>query len=249
MAKLGVNQAPVTFSLYVLALNAMNIYLDEDLIERVRGGVPWSYRLWEPEQVVVVLGRSNKAAVEVYEQRCQDDDIPILRRRGGGGTVVLSPGIIVISLVKHVQRQFFFQEYFRQINSLIIEALQRLGIQNLSQQGHSDICLQERKILGSSMYGSKNLIFYTASLMVANDLGLIDRYLRHPSQEPDYRRGRSHQEFLTTINYAYPDISIQNVKTSLDTFLLSNCLGWEGRLSLESRRKIGRTNQSQPQGL
>jgi lipoate-protein ligase A len=197
----------------------VNISLDEDLIEQVRGGVSWTYRLWEPEQVVVVLGRSNKAAVEVYEQRCQEDGIPILRRRGGGGTVVLSPGILVISLVKQVQRQFFFQEYFWQINSLIIAALEHLGIQNLSQQGFSDICLQDRKILGSSMYGSKNLIFYTASLMVANDLALIDRYLKHPSQEPDYRRGRSHQEFLTTINQIYPGISIPDIKTSLDTVL------------------------------
>lgn len=197
----------------------MNISLDEDLIEQVRGGAPWVYRLWEPEQVVVVLGRSNKAAVEVYEQRCQEDGIPILRRRGGGGTVVLSPGIIVISLVKQVQRQFFFQEYFWQINTLIIEALQHLEIQNLSQQGFSDICLQDRKILGSSMYGSKNLIFYTASLMVANDLALIDRYLKHPSHEPDYRRGRLHQEFLTTIHHVYPDLSIPDIKTSLDTVL------------------------------
>jgi lipoate---protein ligase len=198
----------------------MNAHLDEDLIERVRGGIPWTYRLWEPEQVVIVLGRSNKAAVEVYEQHCQDDGIPVLRRRGGGGTVVLSPGIMVISLVKQVQRQFFFQEYFRQINTLIIEALQHLGIQDLSQQGHSDICLQDRKILGSSMYGSKNLLFYTASLMVANDLTLIDRYLKHPSQEPDYRRGRPHQEFLTTISHVYPDISLQDVKNSLDRLLL-----------------------------
>lgn len=199
----------------------MNSNLDEDLIERVRGGVPWAYRLWEPEQVVIVLGRSNKAAVEVYEERCQDDDIPIVRRRGGGGTVLLSPGIIVISLVKQVQRQFFFQEYFWQINNLIIAALQSLGIEGLSQQGHSDICLQDRKILGSSLYGSKNLIFYTASLMVANDLALIDRYLKHPSQEPDYRRGRSHREFLTTINHAYPSISMQAIKISLETFLLT----------------------------
>ncbi|MEW5961816.1 MAG: hypothetical protein AB1801_29195, partial [Chloroflexota bacterium] len=186
------------------------------MIERVRGGVPWAYRTWEPERVVVVLGRSNQAAVEVYEQRCQDDEVPIWRRRGGGGTVVLSPGIVVISLVKQLQPQLHFQEYFWQINTFIIDTLQHLGIQELSQQGHSDICLRDRKILGSSIFGSKNLLFYTASLMATNDLALIDRYLKQPSREPDYRRGRSHQEFLTTISHVYPDISVQAVKTSLD---------------------------------
>lgn len=196
----------------------MNADFDEDLLARVRSGIPWGYRLWEPQQVVVVLGRSNQATVEVEEQLCQNDSIPILRRRGGGGTVVLSPGIVVISLVKQVSHLYFI-EYFWKINNFIIDALQYLGIEALSQQGHSDICLRDRKILGSCMYGSQNLLFYTASLMVDNDLALIDHYLKHPSREPDYRRGRSHQEFLTTIHYAYPHISVQKVITSLDTLL------------------------------
>jgi lipoate-protein ligase A len=70
------------------------------------------------------------------------------------------------------------------------------------------------------MYGSKNLLFYTASsLLVADNFTLIDRYLRHPSKEPDYRQGRSHQEFLTTIGQVYPHLSAQDVKTGLDTLL------------------------------
>ncbi len=42
------------------------------------------------------------------------------------------------------------------------------------------------------MYRSRDLLFYTASLMIANDLMLLDRYLKYPSKEPDYRKGRSH---------------------------------------------------------
>ncbi len=49
------------------------------------------------------------------------------------------------------------------------------------------------------MYRSRDLLFYTASLMIANDLMLLDRYLKYPSKEPDYRKGRSHLEFVTTI--------------------------------------------------
>jgi lipoate-protein ligase A len=191
---------------------------DEDLLARVRAGIPWEYRLWEPEQVTVVLGRSNQVTIEVDEPQCRMDAVPILRRRGGGGTVVLSPGIVVISLVKQAPH-LYFAEYFWKINTFIIDTLQRLGIEALSQQGDSDICLGDRKILGSSMYGSQNLLFYTASLMVDNDLALIDRYLKHPSQEPDYRRGRSHQAFLTTIRRACPHLSVQDVITSLDALL------------------------------
>lgn len=195
------------------------INLDEDLINRVRGGEKWAYRTWEPDWIAVVLGRSNQAALEVHEARCLEDGVPVIRRRGGGGTVVLSPGMVVISVVIQVDHQLHFQEHFWRINTFIIEALQTLGIAGLSQQGHSDICLGSHKILGSSMYGSRNLLFYTASLMIANDLSLIDRYLRHPSKEPDYRQGRSHQEFLITIGRDYPHLTVTKVKAGLDAHL------------------------------
>lgn len=192
---------------------------DEDLIEQVREGAVWTYRSWEPERIVVVLGRGNHAEREVWQDRCQDDQIPIIRRRGGGGTVVLSPGVLVLSLVKRVQHQYHFHEYFQQINTYIIAALESLGISNLNQQGYSDICVCNRKILGSSMYRSRDILFYTASLMIANDLRLLDRYLKHPSKEPDYRKGRSHLEFVTTIELECPALSFKQIQQSVDSIV------------------------------
>lgn len=189
---------------------------DEDLIERVRAGAAWAYRSWEPAQIVVVLGRGNQAEHEVWQERCQEDMVPIIRRRGGGGTVVLSPGTLVISLVKRVQHQYHFHEYFQQMNTYIIEALESVGISHLNQQGYSDICIRDRKILGSSMYRSRDILFYTASLMIANDLTLLDRYLKHPSKEPEYRQGRSHLEFVTTIALEYPRLAFAHIQQSID---------------------------------
>ncbi len=191
--------------------------LDEDLIELVRAGEPWLYRSWEPEQLVVVLGRGNILEKEVHHNRCRQDQVPVLRRRGGGGTVVLAPGILVISLVKRVKQRYHFSAYFQQINTYLIEALESLGIAELKQQGHSDICLGDRKILGSSMYRSREILFYSASLMVSNELYAIERYLKHPSKEPEYRRGRNHQEFLSTIACEYPEMSLEIVKSTVDS--------------------------------
>jgi lipoate-protein ligase A len=190
--------------------------LDEDLLEQVMKGAAWAYRSWEPEKRMVVLGRGNAASKEVFEEQCTLENVPILRRRGGGGTVLLAPGNLVVSLVKQVQHQFRIQEYFRQINGYIIKALHSLGVQQIYQRGHSDLCLNDRKILGSSMYRKKHLLFYTASLMISNDLAEIDRYLKHPSKEPDYRQGRSHAEFLTTLSREYPEITVTRAKTAID---------------------------------
>lgn len=192
---------------------------DEDLIEQVRQGSPWSYRSWQPEGIIVVLGRANQAELETWQERCQEELVPIIRRRGGGGTVVLSPGTLVISLVKRVRYQYHFQEYFHRINDYIIEALTSLDIHDLQQQGHSDICIRDRKILGSSMYRSRDILFYTASLMIANDLTLLDRYLKHPSKEPEYRKGRLHAAFVTTIAREYPHLAYAQIQQTVDETL------------------------------
>jgi lipoate-protein ligase A len=194
--------------------------LDADLLESVKAGEPWAYRSWEPKKVAVVLGRSNKVETEVYEDRCKADRVPILRRRGGGGAVVLSPGVLVVSLLAHVKERYHFREYFGRINEYLIEGLTMAGLTELDQRGISDICLRQRKILGSSMYRSKDVLFYTASLMVSNDAQLLDRYLKHPSKEPDYRQGRIHRDFVTTIQQEYPETELQTIQQLLDEALL-----------------------------
>lgn len=199
----------------------MSNNLDDDLLEAVRLGTPQAYRSWEPHAPCVVLGRGNSAEQEVYEDRCQRDGVPILRRRGGGGTVVLSPGVLVVSLVKLVKHPYHFAEYFLQINNIIIDALRGCGVEHLHQRGISDICLGDRKIVGSSMYRSKLLLFYTASLMVENDVTLLDHYLKHPSKEPEYRRGRPHREFVTTLAAAHPGLTVATVQPTIDRLFLS----------------------------
>ena len=193
---------------------------DEKLLARLQSGdIAVGCRIWEPPDVSVVLGRSNQAANEVEIARCQQAQIPILRRRGGGGTVLLAPGVLVITLVKRVKRRYHFQEYFQQVNAVLIAALMQLGVCGLTQRGISDICLDDRKILGSSMYRPQDILFYTASLMVANDVRLLDVYLKHPSKEPAYRQGRSHQHFVTTLASAYPALSVATLNTHLAAFL------------------------------
>ncbi len=196
----------------------MQLHHDEALLEQVRQGtIPWAYRSWQPAGLAVVLGRGNSPSVEVHEERCREERVPVVRRRGGGGTVLLYPGILVISLIKRVAHYYQFKHYFEHVNGYIIEALEGLGIADLNQQGHSDVCIGNRKILGSSMYRSKTILFYTASLMVSNELDVIDRYVKHPSQEPDYRKGRRHQEFLTTVTREYPQMTFDAVQQAVDT--------------------------------
>jgi lipoate-protein ligase A len=108
---------------------------------------------------------------------------------------------VVLALVTEVGSPFRNREYFQAVNGLFREALGGLGIEpaRISDRGISDLAIGERKILGSSIYRRRLTLFYQGSLLVDNDLKLFDRYLGFPSRVPDYRRGRGHGEFCTTL--------------------------------------------------
>ena len=176
-----------------------SVLVNDDLLEEyARGGKP-VFRLYEPQAAVVVLGAGRRAEEDVLTAYAEADGVPVLRRRGGGGTVVLSPGQAVLALVTEVDSPFHNREYFQRINEWIREALAGLGVEAVEHRGISDLAIGERKILGTSLYRRRRLLFYQASLLVCCDLSLFERYLAVPSRAPEYRRGRSHAAFCTTL--------------------------------------------------
>jgi lipoate-protein ligase A len=168
--------------------------------------------------VWVVLGAGRKAEEDVLEEQVVADRVPLRRRRGGGGTVVLSPGQAVLALVTEVPSPFRNREYFWAINHWIREALDELGVPaaRIQDRGISDLALGERKILGASLYRRRRILFYQGSLLVNNDLALFDRYLRVPSRVPDYRQGRGHGEFCTTLAREGYSLPVARVMVSLE---------------------------------
>jgi lipoate-protein ligase A len=115
----------------------------------------------------------------------------------------------VVSLGCWVKEQFQNTLYFSLINQAVINSLGAVwpNLNGLSQAGISDITMGDKKIAGTSLFRSRNYLLYQASLLVDLDRELVSRVLRHPTKEPDYRHGRSHGEFLTSLMTAEPKIS------------------------------------------
>jgi lipoate-protein ligase A len=176
--------------------------VNEDLLARYEAERAAAYRLYEPEAVSVVLGAGRRGKGDLVEESVAADGVPILARKGGGGTVVLSPGMAVLALVTEVASPYRNREYAVQINGWIREALSGLGVTGLEDRGISDLALGDVKIVGTSIFRRRLILFYQASILVENDIGLFARYLTYPSSVPDYRAGRGHDAFCTTLRRA-----------------------------------------------
>ena len=191
--------------------------VNEDLLDRYRqSGVP-VYRLYEPPALCAVLGASGKPEQDLLVQNLEADGVPWMKRRGGGGTVILGPGQVVLALVTSVESPYRNREYAAEINSWIVDSLALLGVTGVRPEGISDLAIAGKKIVGTSLYRTRLVLFYQASLLVSNDISVFTRYLAMPAKVPEYRAGRSHEEFCTTIaREGYPG-TVQEVISAMES--------------------------------
>lgn len=151
-------------------------------------------------ETVVVVSRSRSPEREVFFDRCRQDDVPVVLRPSGGGAVVLAVGVLTASIVTRPQGAGHGADReFSRFCRRVCEALERCGVSGIQMRGVSDLCLGDRKIAGTALRLWQGLVLFQVSVLVTMDLSLIDRYLPMPSREPDYRQGRGHREFVTSL--------------------------------------------------
>jgi lipoate-protein ligase A len=175
--------------------------------------------VWQPAKMVVVLGASNKIETSVIIENAEADGVEVMKRPSGGESVVLSPRMLAVSVAFETTELKDPHQYFTKINSAIIKSLQACGIQNLHSKGISDIAIGEKKILGSSIYRASGRLLYHAVLNVSEDVSVFGRYLKHPAKEPDYRKNRRHDEFVTSLAAAGFNCDMDILKNALEVNL------------------------------
>lgn len=194
----------------VLSYNLPDSLLIDPLAEKS------DFHFWIPDRTYLVLGQSNRASRSLYENRVLEDEVPVYKRPSGGESVILTPKTLVISVRLISDKLENPQVYFRKINGAIIQGLEKLGIKNVGYRGISDITIGHKKILGSSIYRKKKMVFYHSVMNISEDISLIGKYLQHPPKEPDYRKGRDHKDFVTSIHEAGYPIEIEAIRNELN---------------------------------
>lgn len=174
----------------------------EDVLEAPGDG--FAQRVWIPHEPVLVLGNSQSPEIELHVDAVEADGVPVYQRKGGGGTVLLAPGCVCLAVRFPKRADWGIHDYFAAGNGLLAAAVAAVsglravprGISDLAVAGETGI---ERKISGSSLYMPRGGALYLASLLVSARIADWDRYLKHPSREPDYRAGRGHGAFVVNV--------------------------------------------------
>ena len=177
---------------------------------------------WQPDAIYLVLGQSNSADESLNTEEVEKDQVLVYKRPSGGQTVILTPNTLVISTTVTAEKFVNPDVYFRQINSLIISILENSGIKNIHHKGISDIAVGEKKILGSAIYRNHQKVFYHSVLNVSERTDIMERYIKHPAKEPDYRKGRPHADFVTSLQAEGYKITIKNIKHLFDNHNINN---------------------------
>jgi lipoate-protein ligase A len=173
---------------------------DDDLIQAARRDGKDRVRVYRLSDTVVVLGSGSRPDVELNLETCESDRVPVLRRRGGGCAVVLDPGNVIVSVVATGIPFGRNRRRFDLLTGWLADGLERIGVPGVTQAGICDLTVGDKKIGGACIHRSRDLLYYSVSLLIDPDLDRVARYLKHPPREPEYRRGRKHGEFMGSLS-------------------------------------------------
>lgn len=203
---------------------AANLACDEALLdacEEHAGGEV--LRFWESPEYFVVVGYSNHLAREVDVEACRQDNIAILRRCSGGGTVLQGPGCLNYSLILRIDSNEALQT-ITGANRFIMhrhrEAISQLLGRDARVQGHTDLSLEGLKFSGNAQRRQKQSLLFHGTFLYNFDHGLMEKFLRMPTREPDYREHRSHDQFVMNL-----PLSASSLKSAL-------CAAWSANAVL-----------------
>jgi lipoate-protein ligase A len=151
-----------------------------------------------------VLGRGSQGEEEVDLAACRRLGVPVLRRSSGGAAVVVGPGCLMYAVILSYELRpelRMLDAAHRFVRGRVAEAASAC-VSHIAPAGTSDLVVtrkEPRKFSGISLRCKRTHFLYHGTLMYDFDIGLIEKCLRMPPREPEYRAGRSHTRFLSNL--------------------------------------------------
>ncbi len=181
----------------------LNLACDEAILDLCESGFEEEIlRFWEPTEYFVVLGYTNKLLENINAATCSSLQIPVLRRCSGGGTVVQGPGCFNYTLVLDSLQNPELTSIGSTTNFVLSrhrEVIEQIAQEPVLLSGISDLTIRNLKFSGNAQRRKKRFILFHGTFLIGMDIALIEKVLLHPTEEPEYRGGRSHESFLINL--------------------------------------------------
>lgn len=188
-----------------------NILYDDVLLTMAEEGLTGNtLRIWESPICFVVLGRTGKVEEDLNFETLRKDAVPVLRRSSGGGTVLQGAGCLNFSFIlsKEVNSDLAdLRRSYHVILEGVLTVLRELKISAVFRP-ISDLALahSEKKFSGNAQRRGRKFILHHGTILYEFDLALVSRYLTMPQDVPQYRKGRSHADFIANIAVSRKDL-------------------------------------------
>lgn len=220
---------PLRFLPFSTSSPAEDLALEEAIHQCLEeGNSPNTWRVWQAVQPAVILGTGQESAKEARLDIARAEDVPVLRRHSGGGAVVIGPGALNFSAfyrLTDLPGSETIQGAMAGALKPIVELLAQWGIRPTAA-GLSDLAVigadgTLRKIAGNSQARKKRSVLVHGTILADPDWPRIARLLNFPSSVPDYRAGRDHRTFLTSLKENGAPAGLQSFSEGLFRTLAS----------------------------
>ncbi len=159
-------------------------------------------RFWESPVYFVVGGAGTDIDDEVIIEECRTANVPVLRRCSGGGSVVQGPGCLNYCLVLDGARTPVIADIAstnEYVLTHICNALVAASGLTVTIKGVSDLACGQWKISGNAQKRSRGCAMMHGTILYNFNLSLIGRFLKEPTNRPEWRGNRSHAGFVSNI--------------------------------------------------
>ncbi len=132
-----------------------NVFLDGDIL------LPYIM------QPTIQIGKFQNAYEEVNQPYLDENDIKIVRRETGGGAIYLDDRNMNFSFLLKGDHNLYGN--YTRLYDPAIQALNKLGIEGLEQEGRNDLVLEGKKVSGAAMTLHNGRIYAGFSLLLDPD--------------------------------------------------------------------------------
>jgi len=170
-------------------------------------------RVWTNKQPCVVIGRGEVYEQQVHIEAVAREQIPVIRRISGGGTVLHGPRNLNLSFFLpfnyHPQLKNLKDSYLLILSWVKDALLQSHGL-DLQTRGSCDLVYNDRKISGTAQARKRFGLLHHMTLLLDVDYDNLNRYLKEPLKQPDYRQQRSHRDFVIGLHELIPEFKLKS---------------------------------------